>query len=79
MVRIEHLFMQYPPKGYVTNIELCLQMSHFDCWVSSNRFWENHGQVFLEPQQPVLTFRCLQVNETLQQNLDSLPDFGTGT
>jgi len=27
MVRVEQLFMQYPPKGHMTNSELCHQLS----------------------------------------------------
>jgi hypothetical protein len=71
--------MEYPPNGHVTNRELCHQLARSDSWVSINMLQDALAQVFLDPQQYVLMFPCLKVDDTLQQRFDGLAAFGLGT
>jgi hypothetical protein len=53
-------------------------MSRADSWIPIIMFQDTLVQVFLDPQQSVLIFWCLKVDDTLQQRFDGLAAFGLG-
>jgi len=71
--------MEYPPNGHVTNRELCHKLARADRWVPINTLQVILVQVFLDPQQYVLMFPCLKVDDTLQQRFDDFVVSGLGT